>query len=176
MSNTQHNFTAILMNSTGEAHDARNALQELAKNRVLELEDAVIAHKYYGEVKLDKKVNWGVPGAIGGSWLGMLVAAIVSIATGGVGSGIVIAGGVGGLGAGLAAGLLADVGIPDAKMKSIVNAISGDGAVLFILSKTETENEEKILDRMARFDGEVISTTLSADTERKINTALNSGG
>jgi uncharacterized membrane protein len=144
----------------------------LAENRVLELEDAVIAHKYYGEVKLDKMVNWGVPGAIGGSWLGMLIAAIVSIATGGVGSGIIIAGGVGGLGAGLAAGLLADVGIPDAKMKSIVNAISGDGAVLFVLSKTE--NEEKVLDRLAGFGGEVISTTLSADTELKINTALNS--
>ena len=174
MSNTQYNFTALLMNSTGEAHDAKNVLQKLAENRLLELEDVVIAHKHYGEVKLDKMVNWGVPGAIGGSWLGMLVAAIVSIATGGVGSGIIIAGGVGGLGAGLAAGLLADVGIPDAKMKSIVNAISGDGAVLFILAKTE--NSEKVLDRMAGFGGEVISTTLSADTERKINTALNSGG
>jgi len=174
MSNTQYNFTALLMNSTGEAHDAKNALQKLAENRLLELEDVVIAHKHYGEVKLDKMVNWGVPGAIGGSWLGMLVAAIVSIATGGVGTGIVLAAGVGGLGVGLAAGLLTDVGIPDAKMKSIVNAISGDGAVLFVLAKTE--NAEKVLDRLAGFGGEVISTTLSADAERKINTALNSGG
>jgi uncharacterized membrane protein len=174
MSNTQYDFTAVLMNSTREAHDVKNALQKLAKNRLLVIEDMVIAHKHYGEVKLDKMVNLGVPSAIGGSWLGMLVAAVVSIATGGVGSGIIIAGGLGGLGAGLAAGLLADVGIPDAKMKSIVNAINGDGAVLFLLSKTE--NEKKVLDRLTGFGGEVISTTLSADTERKINTALNSGG
>jgi uncharacterized membrane protein len=174
MSSTQYNFTALLMNSVEEARDARNALQNLEKNGLLELEDVVIAHKHFGEVRLDQMVKWGVPGAIGGAWLGMLVTAIVSIATGGVGTGIVIAGAVGGLGTGLAAGLLADVGIPDAKMISIVNAISGDGAVLFALAKTE--NSEKVLDRMAEFSGEVISTTLSADTERKINTALNSDG
>ncbi len=68
---------------------------------------------------------------------------------------------------------MTDVGIPDAKMKGIVNAIKGDGAVLFVLAKTE--DSEKVLERMAKFDGEVISTTLSPDTERKINAALKSG-
>ena len=174
MSNTQYDFTALLMNSTEDARDARSALHKLAENRLLDLEDVVIAHKHFGEVRLDKMVNWEVPGAIGGAWLGLLVTAIVAIATGGLGTGIAIAGAVGGLGAGFAVGLLADVGIPDAKMKSIVNAINGDGAVLFVLAKTE--NMEKVLDRMSGFSGEVISSTLSADTERKINAAFNSGG
>ena len=174
MSNTQYGFTAVLMNSIEEARDARNALKNLEENRLLELEDVVIAHKHFSQVRLDKMVNWGLPGAIGGAWLGILVSAIVSIATGGVGTGIVVAGAVGGVGTGLAVGLLADVGIPDAKMISIVNAINGDGAVLFVLAKTE--NSEEVLDRMAGFGGEVISSTLSADTVRKINTALNSSG
>ncbi|WIY24424.1 DUF1269 domain-containing protein [Parasedimentitalea psychrophila] len=174
MSNTQYDFVAVLMNSTKEARDARNVLQKLAENKLLKLEDAVIAHKHYSEVQLDKMVDWEIPGAIGGAWLGILVSAIISLATGGAGTGIVIAGAAGGFGTGLAAGLLADVGIPDAKMKSIVNAVKGDGAVLFVLAKTENIGE--VLDHMAGFSGEVISSTLSADTELQINNALNSSG
>ncbi|WP_270920089.1 hypothetical protein [Parasedimentitalea psychrophila] len=92
MAKSQYDFTALLMNSTKEANDARHALHKLAENGLLDLEDAVIAHKHIGEVRLDQMVNWEVPGAIGGAWLGMLVTAIVSIATGGVGTGILLQG------------------------------------------------------------------------------------
>ena len=80
MSNTQYDFPALLMNSFDEARDARNALQKMAENNLLELEDAVIAYKHFNEVRLDQMVNFGATEAIKGTWLGMLVGAIVSIA------------------------------------------------------------------------------------------------
>lgn len=172
MSKNQYDFVAVLMDSAQEARGARHELQKLREKSLLELEDAVVSYKRYGKVELDKMVDWGLPGAIGGAWLGILVSALVAIATGGVGTGIVIAGTASGFGTGLAAGLLADVGIPDEEMKSITGALNGDGAILFVLAKSD--NTETVLKHMAKFKGEVISSTLSADAEQKINAAFSS--
>lgn len=162
------NLVAIMMDNYYIANEARNELYKMSKEQLVQLEDAVVVHKLDGEVKLDQAVNLTAAGAMGGAWWGVLIGAIAGIATGG--AGLALAGMAGGAAGGALGGWMSDAGISDEMMKKTSEALDHEKAILFIMGRTGAP--DKVLERMKEFGGEVVTSNLSEEVDKKINDAL----
>jgi uncharacterized membrane protein len=156
------------MDNLDTAREARVEMANMASEHLVQLEDAVVVYKQDGDVKLDQAVNLTAAGAMGGAWWGVLIGAIAGIATGG--AGLALAGMAGGAAGGALGGWFSDAGISDEMMKKTADALDADKAILFVMGRTGAP--EKVLERLARFGGEVVTSNLSEDMDKKINDAL----
>lgn len=162
------NLVAILMDNIDTAREARVEMAKMANEHLVQLEDAVVVYKDGGDVKLDQAVNLTAAGAMGGAWWGVLIGAIAGIATGG--AGLALAGMAGGAAGGALGGWFSDAGISDEMMKKTADALENDKAILFVMGRTGAP--DKVLERLAQFGGEVVTSNLSEDMDKKINDAL----
>ena len=73
-------------------------------------------------------------------------------------------------GVGSVRGWLSDAGISDEMMKKTAEALDSNKAILFIAGRTGAP--DKVLERLKPFGGEVVTSNLSEDMDKKINDAL----
>lgn len=170
------NLVGILMDSYYTANKAREEIYTMAKEHMVQLEDAVVVYRQDGEIKLDQSVNLTAAGALGGAWWGVLVgmlAGAFTAGTGGAFAALSAAGAAGGAAGGALSGLMSDAGISDEMMERTSHALDEDKAILFIAGRTGAP--DKVLERLSEFGGEVVTSNLTADIDQKINDALAKG-
>jgi uncharacterized membrane protein len=78
-----------------------------------------------------------------------------------------------GAASGAATGKLVDYGIPDSFMKELGQKVQPETSALFILFRKASW--EKVLDRIARYGGTVMHSSLSPEAETKLQAALTEG-
>lgn len=154
------------------AQRARQAFNQLANEYALELEDGVVAYKdEAGHLRLDQTVNLMAAGATSGGFWGLLVGVLFSLPAAPA-AGLLLPAMSTAIGAGLGAlgGKLSDYGINDAMMRSLASDIQCDKAALFILARDITL--DRLLERMAAYDGEVLRTSFPRELERELRAIL----
>jgi uncharacterized membrane protein len=148
--------------SHAKATEARNALFGLSKEYMLQVGDAVIAHRNdKGEMKLDQMVNLWTVGAAGGSFWGLLAGLLFFNPLLGV---------VTGAAAGAVAGALGDYGINDNFMREIASVLQPGQAALFVLA--DRVSSDRVVERLASFGGRVIRTNLDDSQEQKVRQVI----
>jgi len=159
------NLIAIAYPDEATAQEVAATLKELQKERTIQYEDLVIAVRDdSGKVKLRQSVSTKGAGAAGGALWGGLIGLIflmpfLGMAIGGA--------------AGAAGGAATDYGIDDKFMKDLRERLPAGGAVLFVLVHTSTP--DKVLPRISQYGGEVVHTSLPAETEQMLQDALTEG-
>ncbi len=142
------------------AFEARAELARLAKEYLIELEDAVvISRDANGHVQLHQPVNLTLAGAAGGGFWGVLVGLLFLNP---------LLGAAVGAGAGAVSGALTDIGIDDDFLRDVGQSLDSGTAALAVLIRKMTA--DKVLTRMSATlaKGRVIQTSLSTDDEKRL--------
>lgn len=148
--------------SAAQAQAAREDLQTLSKEYLLQLGDAVIATRDdAGRVKLDQMVSLWTVGAAGGSFWGLLAGVLFFNPLLGL---------VTGAAAGAVAGALGDFGIDDNFMRQVAQVLQPGQAALFVMADKVTT--ERVLERLASHGGRVLRTNLDRSQEGKLREAF----
>jgi uncharacterized membrane protein len=157
------NLIAVAYPDAATAEEVRGELFEAMKERLVELEDAVIvARDDDGKVKLHQAVSTAAAGASGGAvWGGLIGLLFLSPLLG-----MAI-----GAAAGGASGAMADVGVDDKFMKDLGQKLEPGGAALIVLVRSSTP--DKLLPRVSQYGGHVLQSSLSDDAEAELEAALN---
>lgn len=159
---------ALAFDTPEGASVALTKVDQLKENYLITLDDAVVATvREDGKVKLNQSVNLVASGAAqGGMWGGL----IGLIFTGPLGMLL-----IGGTSAAFGAlmGSLADYGINDEFIKSLGGQLKPGSSALFLLIRNMTE--DKVIDEIKTWGGELIQTSLSKESEEKLRKALDEG-
>jgi uncharacterized membrane protein len=148
------------------AEKVRLELARLTREHVIEIEDAVVAtREANGKVKLHQAVNPTGAGAAGGALWGGLIGLIFLAPL--LGAAI-------GAAAGAAGGALTDLGIEDNFMKELGQSLPDGGAALFVLVRQVTP--DKVIPRISEYGGKVLQTSLSNESEQRLQEALDAAG
>jgi uncharacterized membrane protein len=149
-------------NNQEQAEAARAGLFNLAKEYLIEIEDAVVATaEADGQIKLHQMVNLWAMGASGGAFWGLLAGLIFLNPIVGVAAGA---------GAGALAGALSDYGINDGFMKDVSSALQPGQAALFISAKRATS--DRVVEEMRKFGGRILRTNLDRSQEQALRDAF----
>jgi uncharacterized membrane protein len=158
---------AITYDNEQTGYDALEKVGELQKMQLIQLEDAAVAVKdQKGNVKIKQTLENQVSGAAalwGGFWgllIGLLFLAPIFWGLMGALLGFIL-------------GKTGDVGIDDKFIKQVGESLEPGGSALFLLVIEATE--DKVLDEMSQFGGEVAQTSLSKEDEEKLKKALEHG-
>jgi uncharacterized membrane protein len=160
--NEVSDLIAIAYPDQQTAEAVRTTLAQLMRERVIELDDAVVVTRdESGKVKLHQAVNTAARGAAGGAlWGGLIgllfLAPLVGMAVGAA--------------AGGTAGALTDVGADDNFMKDLGQKLTPGGAALIVLVRKVTP--DKVLPEIQQYGGDVIQTSLSDESEARLREAL----
>ena len=163
---------AITFDSLEDAQRARQDFASMAHDHVVELEDSAIAYKNdKGHIRLDQTVNLTASGATHGGFWGLFVGLLFSVPAGPA-AGLVMPVVSTAVGAGLGAlgGKLSDFGVEDDMMKDLVEHIDAGKATLFVLAQKVTL--DRVLERLHRYHGVVLRTSLPREMENKLREAL----
>jgi uncharacterized membrane protein len=156
------NLIAVAYPDAQTAETVRAELVEATKEHLLTLEDAVIVvHEPGGNVKLHQAMSPAKAGAAGGAvWGGLIgllfLAPVVGMAIGAA--------------SGALGGKMADVGVNDDFMKTLGAKLPPNSAALIVLSQSSAP--EKVIERIAKYGGEVIQSSLSTEQEESLRAAL----
>ena len=156
-------LTALKFNTPGGAEGALDQIKSLAKQHLINLEDAAIVTWPEGKKKPKTKQLTGMTGlgALEGTFWGMLFGLIFFIPF----LGAAIGAGIGAL-----AGHFTDIGIDDEFIKQTRDQVTEGTSALFLLTSGGTE--DKVLDAFKGVEAEVISTSLSQEEEDKLKAAF----
>ena len=155
---------AIVYDKEQTGFDALNKLAELSKLQLITLADAAVATKNQkGKVKIKQTLENQVAGsaAVWGGFWGLLIGLLF------------LAPIFWGLVSALLGYILAkagDVGIDDKFIKQVGESLDIGQSALFMLIVEATQ--DKVLDEMSEFGGEVYQTSLSKEDEEKLKKAL----
>jgi len=152
----------ITFDDETEAVNARQSLREAQKHGYLELGDAVtIVKGQDGKVKVKDELDKGVAiGALGGSFLGLLISGIFFPITGLV---------LGALGGGLV-GKMVGMGVDKKFIKEVSEALQPGTSAIFLVVR-----EEYLSYMIAAFEpyqGKIYHTSLPEDAEQSLHQAL----
>jgi len=155
-------LVAIAYPDTATADQVRAELVQATKEHLLQLEDAVVVeHRQDGKIKLHQGMGLTGAGAAGGALWGGLIGLIFFAPLFGMAIGAAT---------GAAAGKMSDVGVDDKFMKTLAAKLPPGGAALIALGTPSGTG--KVLERLKGYGGEVIQTSLSAEDEDRLRTAL----
>ncbi|MEM6633413.1 MAG: DUF1269 domain-containing protein [Bacteroidota bacterium] len=143
------------------ANAALAKVDALKENYLITISDAVVANvREDGKVKLNQSVDLVSRSALGGGFWGGLIGLILSGPLG-----LLL---IGGTSAALGAlmGSLSDYGIKDDFIKSLSSKLQPGTSALFLLIAEMTE--DKVLEEMKTWGGEIIQTSLSKEAEEKL--------
>jgi len=152
------------------ADQVLNQLRQLQVEHLIDLEDAcVVVRDDSGKVHLKQAVNLVAAGAASGSLWGGLFGLLVGMMflnplLGWLGGAAI------GAGSGALSGKLADYGINDEFIKSLGDKIQPGSSALFVLVRKVTP--DKVLPHVAKYGGEILQTSLSAEQDERIRKAL----
>jgi uncharacterized membrane protein len=159
------NLVAIAYSDESTAQEVGRTLVDLQAERVIELDDLVVAVRQdNGKIKLRQSFHGGATGAAGGALWGGLIGLIFLAPLLGMAVGAA---------AGGAAGAMSDYGVDDKFMKDLGNRLEPGGAALFVLVRSSTP--DKVLPRISQYGGEVLHTSLSSEAEQTLQEALVEG-
>ena len=146
-----------------KAEEMRLKLRKMQKEYLLDLDDAVVAVKdERGKIKLHQMVSLTGLGAVSGGFWGSLIGLIFLNPLLGMAVGAA---------AGAVSGALQDVGIDDKFMKELADGLPAGGSALFVLVRNATP--ERVLEEVAGMGGKILKTSLTHESEAKLQEALN---
>jgi uncharacterized membrane protein len=152
---------AIAYDNLKTANQVRDKIFELQKERVIELEDAVVVErKKDGKIKLHQSRHVVGGAATGGALWGGLIGLIFLMPLLGMA--------IGGA-AGAAAGAAADFGVDDSFMRELSEYMPPGSAALFLLVSKSTP--DKVIPEVAQYGGRLIRTSLSSEQEAHLREA-----
>lgn len=169
-------LVCIAFKDSGTADRVLNELRAMETDYILDLEDAVIVIRDMdGKVHLKQCVDVFGSATTHGVALGMLWGGLIGLLffnplAGLLGS---LAGGAGGGAVSLGAsefGLLSDYGIPDQFIKDLGSTIQRGTSAIFLLIRSV--DQDKLLNRISRYEGTILKTSLSKEQEEKLRAAL----
>jgi uncharacterized membrane protein len=156
------NLVAVDYPDETTASEVAQTLIELQKERSIQLDDLVVAHrKHDGKIKLKQSFSPAGTGAAGGALWGGLIGLIFFMPL----LGMAIGGATG-----AATGAMTDVGVDDKFMKELGDKLQPGGAAVFVLVRESTP--DKVLPRISQYGGEVIHSSLSEHAEETLQEAL----
>jgi len=156
------NLVAIVYPDETTAAQAMGTLQSLQKQYLISLEDSCYVVKdRQGKVSLHQAVSTTGAGAAGGAFWGFLLGLIFFVPIAGLA-----------IGAGLGAlmGKFTDYGIDDKFVKSLSAEMTPGTSAIFMMIRQATA--DKAVPELAKLGGTVLRTTLSNESEAKLNKAL----
>jgi uncharacterized membrane protein len=152
------------LNSRDDAERVIQLTEELAKQELLQREDAAIAYKDgKGKVRVQQTMNLTGAGAASGALWGTLLGLIFLNP---------LAGFAVGAASGAIAGKLTDIGISDQLIKDVGRELQEDHAAVFLLARSATV--DRVVDALKPFGPTVIQTNLTKDREEELVQALQS--
>jgi len=150
------------LDSRDDAERVMNLAGDLAKQELLQLQDAAYAYRDdRGKVRIHQAVSLTGAGAASGALWGTLIGMLFLMPV----AGLAIGAGTGAL-----AGKLADVGINDDTIKQIGGQLEQGKAAVFLLAKSATV--DKVIDAIKPYNPTVIQTNLTKDREEELVKAL----
>ena len=160
------NLVAIVYPDETTAAKAMETLKQLQKEYLISLEDACFVIKdTQGKVHLHQLVSTAGSGAAGGAFWGLLIGILFFVPV----IGLAI-----GLGLGALMGKFADFGIDDKFIKELTAEMKPGNSALFIMFRQATA--DKVVPELAQYGGTILRTTLSNETEAKLQAELAKGG
>lgn len=152
----------IVYPTVSQATEVRERLQELQKEHLIALDDAVVAARTEdGRIKLDQLMNTTASGAMSGSFWGLFVGVLFLSPL--IGAAL-------GAASGAIAGALTDVGINDSFIRKLAANLKPGNGALFLLVRTMTA--DKTLKAIESFGGVVLKTSLDETKEKVLRDAL----
>jgi uncharacterized membrane protein len=157
---------AVAYPDVATAETVRQELIEASRERLLELEDAVVVeHQPGGKIKLHQARSTTGAGAAGGALWGGLIGLIFLVPFLGMAVGAA---------SGAIGGKMTDVGIDDDFMENLGARLKDGGAALILLGSSSAR--DKVIDRVKGYGGEIIQTSLDRDAEEHLRAALAQSG
>jgi len=164
-------LVVIAFDSPEQADRLLNRLDELRRDWLIELDDAVIAvRSSKGEVRLKQSITarrQTRQGLLSGALFGTLIGALLLDPLAGLAVGSAIGGATGAL-----TGKLLDFGIGDDFIRDVGRSLRPGSSALFLLFRRV--KAEEVLKEIEGFGGRVIRSTLSQAQEARLETALSS--
>jgi uncharacterized membrane protein len=144
------------------ADEAVKELEQMQREGLITLADwaRVIRHEG-GKTDVRQAVSTAGAGAAGGALWGMLIGLIFLAPF----AGALVGGAVGAL-----SGALTDIGIDDKFIKDVGGQIKPGTSALFLYVVQATT--DKVVERMQRFQPEILRTNLSAEAEERLRQAV----
>lgn len=154
-----------------KADEILNRLQQLQKEYLIDLEDAVVAVRDRdGKVRLKQSMQPSAAGtATGGGLSGALWGSLVGLLFLNPLAGMVLGGAIG-ASTGALAGSITDYGIDDDVIKHLAETIPVESSALFLLVRKV--QPEKVLEEFKDQHARILRSSLSPDQERKLQAAL----
>jgi uncharacterized membrane protein len=143
------------------AERVRQELILMTKERLVQLDDAVVVENQDGKIKLNQAMNTTASGAAGGAlWGGLIgllfLAPLLGMAVGAA--------------SGALGGKMADVGVDDTFMKDLGARLQPGAAALIVLGTSTAR--DKVIERVGPYGGEILQTSLSTEAEEQLRSAL----
>ena len=155
-------LVAIAYPDAATAQRVRAELVEATKEHLIQLDDAVVVERQPdGKIKLHQAMSPSGAGAAGGALWGGLIGLLFLAPLFGMAIGAA---------SGALAGKFTDVGVNDDFMKKLGASIPEGGAALIVLGRSDAP--DKVLERVGKHGGEVIQTSLGAEEEERLRSAL----
>jgi uncharacterized membrane protein len=151
--------------SEATADEAINEIEQMQREGLITLDDwARVIRRADGKIDVRQAHSTTASGALGGTFWGMLFGLIFLMPLAGAAIGALT---------GALAGHFTDVGIDDKFIKDLGNQIQPGTSALFLYVVQATG--DKVIERMGRFQPEVLRTSLSADADARLRQAIQSG-
>jgi uncharacterized membrane protein len=183
-----NNLVVLSFEGMGTAAAVYEQLEQMEKEQLLEIEDAIIVERDAGEAS--GRLMPSTPGTTGGGVVPIAGSPDANVrivqthgkkgkfAAGGAGigllAGFLLGGPVGGLivGAGLGAitAALKDFGIDDKSITAIKARLTPDSSALMVLGRAE--DRDALIARLRAYDPTVVSTTLTPEVEKELRDRL----
>jgi uncharacterized membrane protein len=150
------------LDNRGDAERVFDLAGDLAKQELLQLEDAAYAYRDdNGKVRIHQALSTTAAGAASGALWGTLIGLIFLMPVAGMAIGA---------GTGALSGKLADVGINDDTIKQIGEQLQQGKAAVFLLARSATV--DRVIEALRPFHPTVIQTNLTRDREDELVRAL----
>lgn len=160
-------MTHLVVLGLDSREDAERVVQlteELAKQQLLQREDAAYAYKdAKGKVRIHQSMSLTAPAAASGALWGTLIGLIFLNP---------LAGLVVGAASGAVAGKLTDIGISDDLIKEVGKQLQDGKAAVFLLARSATV--DRVVDALKPYSPTVIQTNLTKEREEELVEALRS--
>jgi uncharacterized membrane protein len=154
-------LVAIAYPDSDTAERVRQELILMTKERLVQLDDAVVVENQDGKIKLNQAMSTTGAGAAGGALWGGLIGLIFLAPL----LGMAVGAASGALG-----GKMADVGVDDTFMKDLGARLQPGAAALIVLGSTNAR--DKVIERVRPYGGEILQSSLSTEAEEQLRSAL----
>ena len=158
------NLVVLGLDNREDAERVFDLAGDLAKQELLQLEDAAYAYKDdKGKVRIQQSVSLAGAGAASGALWGTLIGLIFLNPLAGLAVGAAT---------GAVAGKLSDVGISDDMIKQIGQQLQQGKAAVFVLARSATV--DRVVDALKPYSPTILQTNLTKDREEELVQALQS--